>query len=107
MPNLFRIVLLLLPLWFCLPAAAQTATQQAADSTVIIYHDNGKVKEKGVLKNGLKDGRWREYDTNGDLVKMTRYKNGEFRWERLYKEGKIIQITNRKGKVRKMKNCGC
>lgn len=107
MLKAFRILLLLTTLWFCLPVSAQTDTLQAADSIVIIYHDNGRIKEKGVLKDGRKHGRWKEYDANGELVKMTRYKKGEFRWERLYKEGKIIQVTDRKGKVHKMKNCGC
>ncbi|KAB2913480.1 MAG: hypothetical protein F9K23_16790 [Bacteroidetes bacterium] len=81
--------------------------QSANDSAVVTYHENGQVKEKGSYRNGLKHGKWKEYDAEGVILKMTKYKNGEFKWERLYKNGKLSQITDKKGRVHKMKDCGC
>ncbi len=31
------------------------------------YYDNGKIKETGIIKSGLKDSIWTEYDTNGNI----------------------------------------
>lgn len=77
------------------------------DSTVITYHENGEIKEKGSYKKGKKHGKWATYNANGALIKLVKYKKGVFWWERLYKKGKLSQITDRKGNVTKMKDCGC
>lgn len=77
------------------------------DSAVVIYYENGKIKEEGNLRNGERHGKWNEYDTNGWLVRITKYKNGSFRWQKEYKEGKLIQVTDRKGRVHKRSGCGC
>lgn len=77
------------------------------DSAVVTYHDNGKTKEKGSYRNGEKHGKWKTYDEKGDKIKETRYKNGQMRWERIYKDGKLIQTTDRKGRVYKVSDCGC
>ena len=95
---------------FCLlgnTLKANAATIPQKDSVVNTYHDNGKVKEKQKYKNGKKHGRWITYDENGAILKIVKYKKGEFWWERLYKKGKISKITDRNGKVTKMKDCGC
>ncbi len=87
------------------PAKAMAVPTQ--DSTVQTYHENGKLKEKGHYRNGQKHGKWTTYDENGAIVKEVKYKRGVFWWERLYKNGKLSQVTDRKGKVHKMKDCGC
>ncbi len=77
------------------------------DSVVITRHENGKVKQKEKYRNGQKHGKWITYNANGGIIKIVKYKKGLFWWERLYKKGKLSQITTRKGKIVKMKDCGC
>ena len=43
----------------------------------VIYHDNGQLLEKGIRRNGKKDGYWVRY-----------YDNGQLSFKGLYKEGK-------------------
>jgi antitoxin component YwqK of YwqJK toxin-antitoxin module len=103
MPLLLRISFL-----FLFFIAAQTLFAGNSDSTVITYHENGMVKEKGTLRKGEKHGKWREYRDNGVILKETKYKMGQFRRERLFNEkGKLSQIRDRKGKIHKMNECGC
>lgn len=87
--------------------AAPIGNTIGIDSVATTYHENGKVKEKRKFKHGKKHGRWITYDENGAITKIVKYKKGKFWWERLYKKGKLSQITDRKGKVTKMKDCGC
>lgn len=79
-----------------------------ADSTIRIYHDNGKLKVKATMKDGSWDGIMREYDEEGRLRIKIKYKKGEKRWEQHFNEkGRLIEVIDRKGKVRKLKDCNC
>ncbi len=40
------------------------------------YHDNGKVYELGAFVNNQRDGVWKRYDAQGQLVAKVRFKNG-------------------------------
>ncbi|MDX8335268.1 MULTISPECIES: toxin-antitoxin system YwqK family antitoxin [Cetobacterium] len=42
----------------------------------VAYWDNGKIREKGRLSNGLPNGEWRHYTQKGDVEKITVYRNG-------------------------------
>ena len=44
---------------------------------IIIYHDNGRVKEKGQYEQGKKNGKWRIYNSKGTLVLIITYEMGE------------------------------
>lgn len=88
-------------------SASTTSGIPQKDSTAITYHENGKIKEKQKFKKGKKHGRWITYDANGAITKIVKYKKGKFWWERLYKKGKLSKITDRKGNITKMKDCGC
>nr|WP_307776098.1 hypothetical protein [uncultured Cetobacterium sp.] len=46
------------------------------------FWDNGIIREEGELKNGYPIGEWREYTSDGQLHKVSRYKNGA----RIYQE---------------------
>ena len=58
--------------------------------TLFVYHKNGRIKEKGLLKNNLKNGWWLSYDEQGNLLaKMeilnfgdTLYKNQSYFYEK-------------------------
>jgi len=41
------------------------------------YHPSGELKVKGKYKNDQKDGTWKYYNEDGDLVKRERWKKGE------------------------------
>lgn len=41
------------------------------------YYANGKVELRGNMKNGEKDGEWKEYDEDGNLISAKKYLNGE------------------------------
>ena len=41
------------------------------------YHDNGRIKAQGFIKDGQKDGVWKLYSSRGKLVKSVTYANGK------------------------------
>lgn len=41
-----------------------------------VYWNNGNIKEEGNLINGIPNGEWKKYSTDGKLEKKTVYKNG-------------------------------
>ena len=43
----------------------------------VSYHDNGRIKEKGMKKNGKRDGEWLLYNKNGKIIRTTQYLSGE------------------------------
>lgn len=94
-------------LFFVAAAPAFGNTERGKDSAIVTYHENGKIKEEGKYRNGLKHGSWYTYDDKGELIVYARYKKGKLRWEGRYRDGKLIQTTNRRGIVVKMKDCGC
>ncbi len=41
------------------------------------YHDTGELKIKGKYKNDLKEGTWKYYDIDGNLIKKEKYNKGD------------------------------
>ena len=41
------------------------------------YHNNGRIKEKGMLKNKKREGEWSLYAKNGKLLRTSYYSDGE------------------------------
>lgn len=78
------------------------------DGRYIAKHDNGKVAVEGVYDNGTRVGTWKEFDEAGTLRKATKYKKGKVKSIVEYDaEGNMTQLTNKKGKVKKVKDCHC
>lgn len=76
--------------------------------TYIAKHDNGKIAISGYYNNGVKQGLWKEFDEAGTLRKATKYKKGKVHSIIEYnEEGTAIRFTNKKGKVKKIKDCHC
>lgn len=46
------------------------------EADAFIYHENSKIKSKGGTINEIPHGTWSIFDTNGKLVKMRYFKNG-------------------------------
>jgi hypothetical protein len=45
--------------------------------TSVSYHENGQVKTKGKLVDGLMDGEWATFDDQGMLIETKHYRNGK------------------------------
>ena len=45
--------------------------------TTVEYYDNNEIKDKGVIKNGKKDGLWEYFDEKGNLTKSETWENGK------------------------------
>ncbi len=49
------------------------------------FFETGKIKEEGTLKfyeaksDYVKEGEWKYYDDNAQLIKIEKYQNGELR----------------------------
>ncbi len=43
---------------------------------VKIYYSDGKIRETGTFRNGLKEGSWIEYNSQGGVVKNEVYRGG-------------------------------
>lgn len=41
------------------------------------FYEDESIKQEGNFKHGLKDGYFKEFDTNGDLISATKYLDGE------------------------------
>lgn len=43
------------------------------DGVAIFYYENGTVKVKGIIKNGLYAGEWKNFDKQGKLTSISKY----------------------------------
>jgi antitoxin component YwqK of YwqJK toxin-antitoxin module len=50
--------------------------QDKEEGPVKMYHLNGKLRQSGTFKNGLKEGSWLEFDENGSLLKHEKFRAG-------------------------------
>lgn len=51
--------------------------RKSLDGESAKFHENGFVESAGLKKNGLKDGPWKFYDEQGELVRTVEYKDGK------------------------------
>jgi len=55
------------------------------------YHDNGRLKEQGITRNGERHGEWKKYDQKGDLLLVVIYEDGKVTGRR--KPDKVEEIV--------------
>ncbi len=85
-----------------------TATDTPKTGTYITKHSNGKIAEKGYLKNGEKHRIWSFYNQNGAITQKEKWKNGKLQWQVFYNErGRIIKTIDKNGKEKELSGCGC
>jgi antitoxin component YwqK of YwqJK toxin-antitoxin module len=71
-------------------------------------YENGNLKLKGRLDNGVRKGIWVYYNDKGMVVKKEHYKKGTLKLTRFYNEkGKLSKIIDAQGKERVLNDCGC
>lgn len=62
----------------------------------------------GKMRHGKKTGAWHYYNEKHQILKTERYHNGRLTQTYIYNaEGRVIQRISRKGKVTKLRGCGC
>ena len=67
---------------------------------IILYHDNGKIYQKGFLKNNKLHGRWESFDNNGNLVVVGEFKNGKKRGKWFFwNENNLREVNFKNNKV--------
>lgn len=83
----------------------------ACDTTQTVkcktFFKNGELQTIQSFKNGQRNGVWIVKNEEGKIVLKTKYKNGKRIYQYTYQNNKIIESIDRKGKVRKVKDCGC
>jgi flagellar hook assembly protein FlgD len=82
--------------------------QNPNSENVKIYHANGKIKEKGRLKNSEKSGTWLYYHTEGWLEKKEKYKAGKLQWAIYYNaKHQTINSIDKNGNEVPFRGCNC
>ena len=97
----------------CLQASAADSTYtETCDTTgnkvlCAIADSTGYVWEVHRYKKGMKWGKWQYYNREGQLTQQILYRRNKRIWTFEYRDGEVIQSTNKHGKVKKFKGCGC
>lgn len=83
----------------------------ACDTTQTVkcksYFSNGDLKLIQTFKKGIRHGIWIVKNEEGRIVLKTKYKKGRRIWQFTYVNNKVVESIDRKGKVKKVKDCGC
>lgn len=63
---------------------------------VTFYYANGKVQERGYLKEGLLQGEWIRYNEAGEKVQIANYENGQKmgRWFFWLQDGERLRVMD-------------
>jgi hypothetical protein len=89
------------------PTYSNCDSNQSKTVQCIEYHPNKQKAFVAKYKNGLRHGVWQYYHSDGDVDRRIKYKKGKRRWTYIYKDEKIAVTIDRKGKVRKKRECDC
>jgi len=54
----------------------ESPSTEIVDGDFIEYHPNGKIKTKGIIKNGKRTGIWVSYHLNGNVYSENKYEKG-------------------------------
>lgn len=73
---------------------------------ISVYPSGYKHKESRYV-NGLRHGIWTEFSEDGKIIRKTKYRHGRRLWEFRYVNNRVVESVNRKGVVKKVKDCGC
>jgi len=93
---------------FCCILVSPIQANPSVKKKFVSYHENGKIKEKGIYKNGEKHGNWWTYSNSGVRKSKERFKKGVRIYLIEYNEkGLKVRITNKKGVSKEVTDCGC
>ncbi len=90
-----------------LQVGVSAASDSTHDGRYRQYNDSGQLIFSGKYKDTLRHGTFKEYDSTGLLIRKTRYRKGRMIWMQIYRNGKMIEVIDRHGNIRKTKKCGC
>ena len=67
---------------------------------VEIKHDNGKIYQKGFLKNNMLHGRWESYNIDGELVVLGHFSRGKKTGKWIFwNDNKLTEVNFKNNKV--------
>ena len=82
--------------------------QTAKKENFKAFYANGKLKEKGKLKNGLKVGTWLYYHEEGWLEKRIEYKKNQARLQIFFNQKQEkIRMIDKNGNDVPFRGCNC
>lgn len=86
-----------------------TSTAQSAKiEHVNTHYSNGKLKEKGKKKDGLKHGTWLIYNQGGWLELRIKYKKDIAVWQVFYdSKQRKVKMIDKNGQEVPYKGCNC
>lgn len=85
-----------------------TSGQTAKKETFKAYYENGKLKEKGKIKNGQKEGTWLYYHPDGWLEKRIQFKNNQATWQIFFNQKQEkIRMIDKNGNDVPFRGCNC
>jgi antitoxin component YwqK of YwqJK toxin-antitoxin module len=97
----------MLVLWFTFPVSAQSACDTSKTVRCISVYPSGYKKLDYRFKQGARHGIWIEFNEGGKIITKTKYRRGVRIWEFRYVNNRVVESINRKGVLKKVKDCGC
>jgi len=84
---------------FCVVLCLLCSITYSQDGPKKTLYPNGKVKETGLVKNGKKEGEWREFYESGKLQRVRFFINGQVDGviRQYFESGKLKAIGSAKG----------
>jgi antitoxin component YwqK of YwqJK toxin-antitoxin module len=71
------------------------------------FNERGKLMSSEGYRNGIRHGTWKYFEPNGNLSRKIKYKNGTRIWESFYKDNKLIETIDKRGRKKIVRDCGC
>jgi DNA-dependent RNA polymerase auxiliary subunit epsilon len=93
---------------FILLFHADLTAQTPKKERIKTLYANGKIKENGIKRNGLKEGNWLIYSAEGWLEKRIKYKNDSAVWQVFYdSKQRKVKMIDKNGQEVPYKGCNC
>ncbi len=103
--DLIRVILIC---HFVLFVGLRANSQPPKKERINILYSNGKTKEKGKKKHGLKQGTWLIYNQEGWLEQRIKYKNNIAIWQVYYdSKQRKVKMIDKNGQEVPYKGCNC
>lgn len=97
-----------LSLFFWVIASDGRLSAQQVDGKYSLNYPNGRLKERGYYKNGLKHRTWYFYSETGVMERREKWNNGVLQEQVFYNaKGKVIKTIDRNGKEFNRPPCNC
>ena len=59
------------------------------------FYTNNKIENEGNFLNGVKDGIWEKWDSDGHMIDSSVYENGKIKYTKIYNNGSPVVIKDK------------